>query len=140
MLIKIYGWYRGPKPLYFMKNPQYCLPPPPLFFIKFYPTPLPPPFPLLSNPYTHCCFFCLVSLAEWMIVPHLICCILLNDIRDLQMSSLVTQYQKNLDVCFMQQGIRFTEAWHIVWFFAGTLIWYSIHKHTHIQRHSTLRG
>ena len=33
-------------------------------------------------------------------------------------------------MCFMKQGIRFTEVWHIMWFFAGTLIWYHIHKHT----------
>ena len=24
-------------------------------------------------------------------------------------------YQKDLDVCFMQQGVRFTEVWHIMW-------------------------
>ena len=33
-------------------------------------------------------------------------------------------------MCFMKQGIKFTEVWHIMWFFAGTLIWYHIHKHT----------
>ena len=29
----------------------------------------------------------------------------------------------------MQQGVRFTEVWHM-WFFAGNLIWYRTHKHT----------
>ena len=24
----------------------------------------------------------------------------------------------------MEQGIKFTEVWHIMWFFANTLIWY----------------
>ena len=43
-------------------------------------------------------------------------------------------YQKELDVCFMQQGIKFTEVWHIMWFFAGTLIWYHTHKHMHTHR------
>ena len=42
--------------------------------------------------------------------------------------ALLPWYQKDLDVCFMQQGVRFTEVWHIMWFFTGTLIWY--HKHT----------
>ena len=27
-----------------------------------------------------------------------------------------------VDVCCMQQGIKFTEVWHIMWFFTGTLI------------------
>ena len=35
--------------------------------------------------------------------------------------------------CFIQQGIKFTEVWHITGFFASTLIWY----HTHKQRHAT---
>ena len=34
----------------------------------------------------------------------------------------VVSYQKDLDVCFMQQGIKFTELWHVV-FFTGALIW-----------------
>ena len=47
--------------------------------------------------------------------------------------TLVPQYQKDLDVSFMQQSIEFTEVWH-TWFFAGTLIWYHTHKHTHTQK------
>ena len=43
--------------------------------------------------------------------------------------TFVPQYQKDLDVCFMQQGIKFTEVWHMC-FFAGTLIWYHTHRHT----------
>ena len=35
--------------------------------------------------------------------------------------AMVTQYQKELDVCFTQKGVKFTEVWHM-WFFAGTLI------------------
>ena len=34
-------------------------------------------------------------------------------------------------MCFMQQGIRFTEVWLVMWFFTGTLIWYCTHTHTH---------
>ena len=48
--------------------------------------------------------------------------------------ALLPWYQKDLDVDFMQQGIKFTEVSHIMWFFAGTLILYHTHKHTqHIQ-------
>ena len=33
---------------------------------------------------------------------------------------------------------KFTEVWHKIWFFAGTLIWYYTHKHTqHTQRPDT---
>ena len=43
--------------------------------------------------------------------------------------TLVPQYQRGLDVYFMQQGVKFTEVWHM-WFFGGTLIWYHIHTNT----------
>ena len=36
----------------------------------------------------------------------------------------------------MQQGVGFTEVWHIMWFFAGTLIWYHTNKHTHTHKHT----
>ena len=32
-------------------------------------------------------------------------------------------------MCFLQQGVMFTEVWHIMRFFTGTLIWY----HTQTQ-------
>ena len=52
--------------------------------------------------------------------------------------ALVLWYQKDLTVCFIQQGIKFDKAsrhqvWHILWFFAGTLIWYN--TPTRKQRH-----
>ena len=36
---------------------------------------------------------------------------------------------------FMQYGVKFTKVWHIVQFFASTLIWYHTHTciHTHIH-------
>ena len=37
-------------------------------------------------------------------------------------------------LCFIQIGVKFTEVWHIMWFFAGTLIWYYIH--TNIRTHT----
>ena len=61
-----------------MKTPLYD-PPPDLFQILFNP----PPFPVVSNPHLHWSFCCLVSLAEWVITPHL-----MIDIMDLHMSSL----------------------------------------------------
>ena len=65
--------------------PLYCLPPPPPSSNFVHPPPsLLPPTPL------HCSFCCLVSLAEWVIASHLRCAILLNDIMDVQMSSLRT--------------------------------------------------
>ena len=33
----------------------------------------------------------------------------------------VPYFQNDLDVCFMQQGVKFTGVWHMQ-FFAGTLI------------------
>ena len=43
----------------------------------------------------------------------------LNDIRDLHMMSLST---RRTLLCFMQQGVEFTEVWHIISFFPNTLI------------------
>ena len=37
------------------------------------------------------------------------------------------------EMCFMKQGIKFTEVWHM-WFFAGILIWY--HPHTNTHKHT----
>ena len=62
----------------------------PFPFLKFCPTP--PPFPVVSIPHPHCSFFCLVSLAEWVIVPYLIH--YFNDIMDLHMLSLGTLVQE----------------------------------------------
>ena len=41
--------------------------------------------------------------------------------------ALVPWYQKDLNVCFMQQGVRFAEVWHV--FFLVLLI-SQTHKHT----------
>ena len=62
------------------------------------------------------------------------------DIMDLHMSRLGTLVPEGLDVCFVQQGVKSTEVWHM-WFFAGTLIWYytqtnkqNKQTHTHTQK------
>ena len=49
--------------------------------------------------------------------------------------ALVPQYKKDLDVCFMQQGIKFTEVWHM-WFFTGALIWYYTHPQHSTAQHT----
>ena len=119
---------------YFMKIPLYCLP----LLFQILSTPLPPYFPVTYNPHPNCSFCCPVSLAEWMIMPHLMCYFTkwIYTCR-----ALVSSYQKNLDVCFMQQGVKITGVWHIMWFLL--VLWFDI-KHTHTQKHtntpSTLRG
>ena len=55
-------------PLFYKDSPLYCLPPP---VFKFCPTPS--HFPVISNPHSHWFFCCPVSLAEWVIMPHLMC-------------------------------------------------------------------
>ena len=48
----------------------------------------------------------------------------------------VPYYQKDLDVYFMQQGVKSTVVWHIVWFFTGTLILYHTHTHMHTHKYT----
>ena len=70
--------------------------------------------------------------------PDTSCAVLLNDNMDLHMSSLGNLVPdlmcvlgpKVLHVCFMQQGVKFTEVWHM-WFFN----WYSDLK-SHTQTHT----
>ena len=68
---------------------------------------------------------------------HIWCAILLNDNMDLlQMSNLGTLNQKDLDVCLMQQGLKFPEVWHIMVFFTCSLIWYHARTYTHTTPHT----
>ena len=47
---------------------------------------------------------------------------------------LVPEYQNDL-LCFMQNGVKFTEVGHIIWFFTSTLTLYHTLKDTqHMQR------
>ena len=63
---------------------------------------------LLTSPYCSFVFCCLVSLAEWVIASHLIC-YLLNDIMDLHILRFGTSVPEGVCLCFMQQGVKFTE-------------------------------
>ena len=69
-------------------------------FFKLCLTPPPPPPPPLPPS-----LLFLVSLTEWMIVPHLMYYFLLTDIMDLHIA-LVPWYNKNVPVCFMQRVVR----------------------------------
>ena len=95
--------------------------PPAKFLTSYHPYPL----PVFGKP---CCSFCcLVLFRGCVIAPHVMCW------------ALVPYYQINLAVCFMQQGIKFTEVWYIMWFFTGTLIWFDItHAHEKFTLHSSM--
>ena len=138
-MLRRHTWQRSPKPPILGRHPIFPTPQP---LFKVYPTPH-PTFPVTSNAHPHCPFCCLVSLAEWVIAPHLMC-ILFNDILlwIYKCRAMAQLYQKDFYVWFMQQGIKFTEVWHRIRFFVGTLIWYHTHKHTnaHKTMHSTLRA
>ena len=114
-----------------MKTRYIAYPSPPPFSKFFH-----PPFPVMSNPHPHCSFCCLVSLAEWVIALHLMCYFTERYHR----CTHVKPY--DLDACFMQQGLKFTEVWHRMWFFTGTLIWSPSHTQTqtHTQRHTAHSG
>ena len=62
-----HGWQRAPNPPYFMKTPLYCLP---SVFQILSPLPF---FLVASNPQPTDLSVFFVSLAEWVIVPHLVC-------------------------------------------------------------------
>ena len=99
----------------------------------FYKDPLILPTPLFSNfvpptPTAHSIILFLWLNGWWR---HIWCAILLNDIMDLHMRNLGILVPEGIGCFFMQQGVKFTEVWHKILFFAGTLIWcYTQHKHT----------
>ena len=108
-----------------MKNPPphrlCCLTP----FSNFVhtPTSLSPPTPIPTV-----FFSCLVSFAEWVIITaHFTYWQLVPDLST-----------RRTLMCFMQQGIKFTEVWHIMWLFTGTLIWYQTRRQT--QTHTAHSG
>ena len=119
---------------YFMKTPVYCQP---------FPLSPPTPTPTVLS----------VVLFLWLNgwSRHIWCAVLLNHIMDLWSmygSNKPSNFsnQKDLDVCSMQQGVKFTEVWLIMRFFTGTLIWYCTHTqhtqgpvdwHSHINISST---
>ena len=91
---------------------------------------LPYLYQILSN-LSPALFCCLVSLTEWVIMPHLMCYFLLHDIMDLHMSSLGTLVLQRFCGMFHATWHQFTEFYHMTWFFAGTLIWHHKRKWWH---------
>ena len=118
-----------------MKTPYIAYP---LSFFKFCPTPSPLlPCHLQPPPQL---FFLLSCFFDWLgdhATFDVLFYLMLTWIYAFQ--ALVPRYENDLDMCFMQQGIRFTEVWHIMWFFIGTLIWYHKHTTTHTA-HSRVSG
>ena len=41
---------------------------------------------------------------------------------DLHIFSHGTLVPEGFAVCFIQQGFKFTDVWHLMWFFASSLI------------------
>ena len=77
-----HSWQRSRNPLFYKALPLlYYLP----SFFKFCSTPL----PVTSNPHAHYTFCCLVSLAE-LVLRHIWCATLLNNIMDVHLSNLRT--------------------------------------------------
>ena len=56
------------------------------------------PFHIISKLHGHCSFYCLVSLSEWVIAPHLMCHLMILWIYKCQ--TLVPQHQKDLAVFY----------------------------------------
>ena len=104
---------RGVLTLLFKEDPLYCLPP----FSNFVKSLLPQLRCHLQSPPS--LFF-------------LLCIIWIYTCR-----ALVSEYQKDLNVCFMQQGINFTELWQM-WFFywCSDLI---LHTQTHTAHSAASR-
>ena len=124
-------------PLILWRPPYIVYLPPP--FLSFVQPPSPLPHHLQSLPpllFFLSCFFGRIGDCTTFDV-------LFNDTMDLHMLSVGTLYHKDVAVCFMQQGIKITEVWHIMWYFVVNLIWYHTHTKktlTHENTHSTLRG
>ena len=106
-------------PMFYEDPPLYCLLPP---FFKIFPS---SPLPHLHYSFSlsPCFFDCM---GDSSIFDVLFC--LMIWIYTCQ--ALVTQSQKDLAVCPMQQGVKVTEVWHTL-FFASNLIWYHTQTHTH---------
>ena len=102
-----HSWQKGPTPPYFKKTPllHYLSP----LMLSNHPFFMSPPM-LIPTALATVLF---LWLNGWL--HHIRCVILLNDIMDLHMLSL--------HVCFIKQGVKLNEVWHIMWCFAGTLIW-----------------
>ena len=69
----------------------------------------------------------LFLLSKWVIVPHLMCYFTNWYQGSTHVKPWYLSTRRTL-MCFLCS--KFTEVWHIMWFFAGTLIWYQDTRHT----------
>ena len=108
-------------------------PPPPLFYddTLILPTPL---FKFLANhlfrlhqPSPNWFLWYLSSLAEWVIMSHFMCYLTYLYYGFLHIDLLYLPTRRTLLCFFLQQGIKCTETWDIMLFYAGILIWYHAH-------------
>ena len=128
----LHSWQRGANPptLWRPHSPLYCLlslfqilsnlPPP---WLPCHLQPSPPLFFLLSF------FFGWIGDHATFDVLFCVMIIWIYTCR-----ALVPLYQKDLNVCFMQQRAKFTEVWHV---FSILVLWFDIthtHKHTQLPR------
>ena len=123
-----YSWQRGPNPCILWRPP--ILPTRPFSnFVQLLLSCHPQtPHPLL---FLLSCFFgSMGNQATFNVLLYLY-----NDIMTLHMYLYVCTL-KYLDVCFPQQGIKFTEESHIMCFFAASLIYYHSHTNTLTQRYT----
>ena len=121
-------------PPYYMKICSILLSPSPIFFFKFCSNPPPPFLCRLWPPFTR--LFLLFCSFGWMgdrATFHALFCFIV--LFNYTCRALVPQSQKGLDVSFMQQGVKITDFWHIMCFFAGTLICYHTLTQAHTQTH-----
>ena len=121
------SWQRVPNTLYVMKHPLYCLP----HFVEILFEPCSP----LPSTFTSTAIFDV--LFSWLKGYRVTFDALfyLMKLWILDMLSLGTAVR---DMYFIPQSSKFTEVWHKMPYFAGTLIWY--HKHIYPQRHTTHSG
>ena len=128
--VSLHSWQRGANPLISWRPPT--LPMSPSFFKIL--SKNPPPTPTSRSPPTltptalYLVMF--LWLNKWSCHIWLMCYFtyyLIIWVYTCQAS--LPKYEKDLDVCFMQQGVSFTAFGHIR-FFSGTLIWYHTQKHT----------
>ena len=97
------SWQRGDNPFY--EDYLYIVyPPPPLFQIL--PNPPHSPSPTSLSPPGSLPCRATFDVLFYLIIIWVYTC-----------WALLSFHQTDLDVCFMRQGIKFTEVWHITWLF-----------------------
>ena len=94
-----------------------------------------PPSPVATNPHPHCSFCCLVSMTEWVIMPHLMCYFTYWFYGSINVEPWYLRTIRTL-MC-----VLWNTKWHQVYCGLTHVIscWYSdlishTHKHTHARK------